>query len=126
MLRSKVRWEGVDWSECLKYLAINLKEYKARQLNVHNLIPVRKFKKGPKPGITSVNAMGPDRETEDRWVPVLGGSELTEEEKARVMGACVEVAIVFLFLTHKYKFCDHLYLQQGFRTNRSQLQWILC
>ena len=38
---------------------------------------------------------------------------LTDKEKALVMGSCLEVAVVTLFPKHCYKFSQHLYLQQG-------------
>ena len=112
-IRSEVKWVGVDWAEALKYLKINLTPYKAKQLEVEHLLPERKFSKGPSPGITSENALSADREHEDRWVQKIRVDMLTDTEKARIMGCCIEIAVVVLFTKHCYKFGAHTYLQIG-------------
>ena len=92
---------------------MNLTPFKAKTLGVEHLLPLRKFRKGPSPGITSENSLHKDREHEDKWVSVLRGRELSETEQKLVMGCCLEVATVVLFTRHTYKFCGEIYLQQG-------------
>ena len=112
-MKSEIKWEGIDWHEALKYLRINLTPYQARTLGIEHLLPERKFSRGPKPGITSDNALSGDRKYEDKWVQRVGVKSLDDKTKAKIMGCCLEVAIKIVFTKHCYKFGDHHYLQEG-------------
>ena len=95
-MKSDIEWVGIDWAEALKYLRINLTHYRDRQPEVEHLLPERMFKKGPKPGITSENALSGDRGLEDKWIQRVKVDNLTSAEQARVMECCLEIAIVKL------------------------------
>ena len=116
----------MDWGETLKYLSISLTPYRAKLLKVHHLLPVREHKKGPTPGMKSKNALGKDKDQENKWESVLKGRELTDSEKSLVMGAFLEVALVVLFLRHTYKFCSEIYLQQGGGAYGIEFKWVYC
>ena len=72
-----------------------------------------KYKKGPKHGMTGYNALSGDKNSEEKWVQKPKSKNLTDSEKALVMGSCLEVAVVTIFTKHCYKFCEDIYLQQG-------------
>ena len=91
--KSKVKWEGVDWEEMTKYIAMNITEYRARTLRVSHLLPKRKYNMGRPPGITSDNAMNRDKDHEVRWISVLRGRELTREEQPLMMGVALEITV---------------------------------
>ena len=65
---SKVKWEGVDWQECLKYIAMTSTAYRIKTMGLEHLVAMRKYKNGPKPGITSENSLSQDREHKEKWV----------------------------------------------------------
>ena len=45
-------------------------------------LPIRKHNKGLRPGISSKNTLGKDKDLEDKWVSFFGARELTDTEKA--------------------------------------------
>ena len=73
-------------------------------MGMEHLLPERIFKKGPKPGMTSDNAMSHDREYVDNWAQKIQVRSLSEEDKAKVMGCYLEVAVVVIFTKHCYKY----------------------
>ena len=110
-MKSDVKWKGVDWGEALKDLKIGMAPYKARQLEVEHLLPRRMFNKGHAPGITSENALSGDKSHEERWTQRVDPTKLNERDQAKVIGCCLEIAVVTLFSKHCYKFGRHVYRQ---------------
>ena len=47
VIRSRIRYEGVNWSNATRYIAANSTEFETRQMGVHNLIPRRRYTGGP-------------------------------------------------------------------------------
>ena len=58
VMQSDLRWEGVNWKEATLYLVLGRDEAWCRSSGLTRVLPWMKYKKGTKPGLTGVCAMG--------------------------------------------------------------------
>ena len=95
---SEVEFAGIDYEWALKYIAMNFTNEDVAQSKIRHLLPVRKHKKGPRPGIVSV-----DKEEEcSKWI--LRQNQLTEVEKKQILAEVVYIAVKTVFKNHLYQF----------------------
>ena len=82
-------------------------------MNLQRVVPLRRYRFGPKPGIKSQEAQEPDNRNEDSSLWVFRSKDPTEEEKRRMIGALLEISIAASFNLHLYSFGGECYLQLG-------------
>ena len=51
VIKSPVTWEGVDYGECARYIALNWDQNQCRGSKLRRILPYRKKKQGTKPSI---------------------------------------------------------------------------
>ena len=109
---SRVKWEGVNWGEVGKYVTLNTNKGERRQMGVDELVPTRRFSKGPTPQITGEDAKskhGTGGDAEAKWIFLK--KPFSDREQAKLMGALIKVGTDALFNNHTYQCCENLYLQ---------------
>ena len=110
VLESDIVWEGVDYKECVRYIALELRcEAKRRMSGLNRVLPVRRFNKGTRPGMTEQDPMGPNSGGEEQWV--FPKVSLTDQEKSMIVATVAEIGVRVMFRTHVYQFGGKLYHQ---------------
>ena len=70
-MMSDMKWENIDYDECLLYIALNWSEEKCNSSSLKMYLPTRSKKKGPRPAI---RGKGPkDLEKGGAWTVGLQG-----------------------------------------------------
>ena len=88
---------------------MKMDRFEIRANCLERVTPVRKFRKGSKPGVTGKGPMGKQSNDEEQWE--FPDVEPTELEKRRLIGACVEIGVKKVFTSHLYSFAGKVYLQ---------------
>ena len=60
ILKSKVKFEGVDYTEAVRLIALTSSEQECRLSQLRRVLPVRRFTNGTRPGITGEDPLGPE------------------------------------------------------------------
>ena len=109
--KTEITFEGLSWREMARYLAINGTHEDWDRWGVSIYIPSRrkKGKGGRRPGMTSADVMAAERDSNTQWI----FPELTvgQGELKKLLGACLEVVVKFVFSTHMYKFGGKTFVQ---------------
>ena len=58
--KSKIKWEGINYMEAVRYIALNWSEEKCRGSNLRKFLPWRRKNSGTRPGIRGAGPRGPD------------------------------------------------------------------
>ena len=110
-LESKMRIDGVNYREASRYLAMELGDAERAMSGLRRVLPVRRYRKGTKPGVTGPVAVGPSVDDDSQWI--FPSVEPTEKEKRMMVATVVEVGVRTVFKTHLYQFGGHTYHQQA-------------
>ena len=65
VMESSLKWEGVNWKEATRYLALGRDEAWCRSSDLYRVLPWRKHKQGSRPGLTGVGPMGAGSDDEN-------------------------------------------------------------
>ena len=112
ILKTKLEFEGVDYRELAKYVAINCSRVEVCEAGLRRVVPVRAKQRGAKPGITGEGVMGPHKEKNDEQWLFSARFEPTDEEKKKLLAKGFQVATKALWQTHLYKFGGKIYHQK--------------
>ena len=79
IIKSEIVWTDIDYLEAARFVALNWSGDKCRRSKLSRILPTRRCKTGPRPGVRGVGPMGAARGDQDQWVfpPVV----LTTEER---------------------------------------------
>ena len=110
VMKSSIKWEGVDYGECARYIVLNWEEDKCRRSVLRRVLPVRRSRQGTKPGIKGKGPRGKERGDMEQWV--FPSVSLTEEEKLLLIATVIEIACITMFQKHYYNFGGKVYHQE--------------
>ena len=102
VLNSTVKWEGVDYLEAVRYIALNWTEDQCRSSNLLRVLPWRRKKQGSRPGIRGAGPRGPETGDTDQWI--FPKVVLSQEDKLEIIGTVLQIATTALFENHYYSF----------------------
>ena len=102
VLNSTVKWEGVDYMEAVRYIALNWTEDQCRSSNLRRVLPWRRKKQGSRPGIRGAGPRGPETGDTDQWI--FPKVVLSQEDKLEIIGTVLQIATTALFENHYYSF----------------------
>ena len=101
VLRGKIKWEGIDYMEGARYIALNWTETQCRQSNLRKILPWRRKKNGTtRPGVRGTGPMGPTRGDQDQWV--FPRVTLTPEDKLEIIGTVLSIATLAMFQLYSF------------------------
>ena len=82
VMESEVKLSGVNFTEAARMLALTSSEQECRLGPLRRVLPVRRSKKGTRPGITGEDPLSADTESQDQWKfpPLRNGLTTLEEE----------------------------------------------
>ena len=111
---TKVKYEGVDYRWAGKYIALTCTPKEIEESGLYDIVPVRKYKPGTRPGITGAEAMsrkkeGAEEENATKWS--FRRILFTEKEKKMLLAKVVEIAVKTTFRNHLYQFEGKTYIQ---------------
>ena len=111
-LKSDMKVGDVDPHQLGVYIAVNMTSAEIRLDGLHNIVPRRRYDKGPRPGVGGKEARAKGRvdEEDSQWVPVR--RELTEYEVRMLVAKCLEIAVRASFELHVYRFGGKVYRQR--------------
>ena len=112
---SELKFEGVDYIWAAKYIAMTCSREEIRGSKLEGIVPVRKYRKGTSPGVTSVEAKGKKKEGEKEEIATkwkFSRTDFTEQEKRELLAKVVEVAVRTTFKLHMYQFEGVMRLQK--------------
>ena len=102
ILDSDIVYEGNNWKEGVRYLALARGYFWCQTSNLKRILPWRRHAHGSWPGVTGAGPMGPSVNDEKQWE--FPNVTLTEVEKKMVVGEVLRLAVEILFKTHMYSF----------------------
>ena len=112
ILQSEVSFEGIDFKELAKYIAINASEYEVAQSGLRRVVPVRAKRRGAKPGMKGAGVLGPHKNKNDEmWK--FPKYEPTAEDRRKLLAKGVEIAVKVMYTTHLYTFAGKVYKQRS-------------
>ena len=110
VMGSGIKFEGVDYKEGTRYLALNWTELRCRTSRLRRVLPWRRYAKGTRPGVTGQGPLGPDSGDEDQWVwPKVS---LTDMDRLEIVAEIVRLSVETLFTTHIYSFAGKYFKQK--------------
>ena len=109
ILKSSMKFEGVNYREAARYCAMMYDKFEIRANGIERVVPIRRHKKGSKPGVTGCGPMSKHKNDEELWL--FPNMEPTELEKRRLLACCTEIGIRKAFSSHLYKFAGRTFLQ---------------
>ena len=80
---------GADRLEAVRYIALNWDEVKCKTSLLRRVLPVRRKKRGSRPGITGTGPSGPGRGDTEQWV--FPKVRLTGKERKTIIATVVEI-----------------------------------
>ena len=98
---------GVDYVWAGLYIALNCTQGEVYTSELDGIVPYRRFKNGTRPGINNVN-----KNSKNSWKWPKDPEKYSEEEKKKILGKVVEIAVKCTFETHFYQREGHLYRQK--------------
>ena len=111
LISSDLKIEDVDYQVLAKYVAMSWNVGQIRCRDLHRIIPTRRSKFGPRPGVKSQEAKEPGDRIEEHSQWIFNKKELSDHEKRQILGAAVEIAISASFKLHIYSFGGQVYKQ---------------
>ena len=67
VLKTKIKFENIDWVEGCKYIAITSTEQECRLGPLKRVLPRRRCVTGTRPGITGEDPLSKDTGNQDQW-----------------------------------------------------------
>ena len=101
IMETKVVFEGVNYQEGARYIVLNCTEQECRLGPLGRVLPVRRYVKGSRPGVTGAGPMG----NQEQWK--FPRVTLTGREKKLIVATVMRIAVLTLFRTHTYSFGGH-------------------
>ena len=68
VVESSLKWEGIDYLECVRYLALNWSQEECSRSPLRRVLPVRRGKRGSRPGIKGPGPRGGTRGCQEQWI----------------------------------------------------------
>ena len=103
--------EGADYLELGKYVSLNWPPGKIKLRGLARVCPIRKYKFGPKAGLTSKEAKEKSTDNDEKSKWEYRTLEQTPSEQRLLIGAALEIAIEASFKLHLYSFKGRVYRQ---------------
>ena len=105
-----ITWEGIDYCEAARYLALNWSEEECRQSSLRRVLPWRRGKRGSRPGMRGTGPRGKTRGDQEQWIfpPIV----LEQWEKDELISQVVKIATKAMFNNHFYKFGGKMFKQR--------------
>ena len=104
--RSEVDFMGIDYDWAVRYIAMNLTKEEVALSKIGHLLPVRKHKKGARPGIVSIE----EEEKSSKWI--LRQRQPTEMEKRQILAEVIYHGVKTVFKNHLYQFEGQIRIQR--------------
>ena len=111
IMETKVQFEGVNYQEGARYIVLNCTEQECRLGPLGRVLPVRRYVKGTRPGITGSGPMGAEIGDQEQWK--FPRVSLTDMEKKLIIATVMRIAVLTLFRTHTYSFGGKFFLQKA-------------
>ena len=111
VMESKVMFDGVDYQEGARYIALNSTEQECRTGPLGRILPRRRFVNGSRPGVTGAGPLGPEVGDQEQWV--FPRKKLSALEKRMVVAMTLKMAVLMLFRSHVYSFGGKFFLQKA-------------
>ena len=109
ILTSDMKWEDVDYLEGVRYLALNWDAEQCRMSKLRRVLPVRRGKRGSRPGMMGTGPRGPTRGDQEQWI--FPEVTLLDWEKKMIVAEVVSIATKAMFTHHFYTFGGETYHQ---------------
>ena len=82
VLKSNIKWEEIDYREGVRYLALNWDLEKCKSSNLRRVLPVRRGRRGTRPGLKGAGPRGKLKGDQEQWI--FSDVVLEEWEKSRL------------------------------------------
>ena len=109
VLESDIKWQGMDYLEASRYVALNWSEEQCRTSGLRRILPTRRYTTGSRPGLRGVGPQGGERGDQEQWV--FPQVRLRPGEKRLLVATVIQLATVAMFRYHFYGFAGHNYQQ---------------
>ena len=98
---------GVDYVWAGLYKALNCTQGEVYTSELDGIIPHRRFKNGPTPGIDNVN-----KNSKNSWKLPKDPEKYSIKEKKKILGKVFVIAVKCTFETNFYQWEGHLYIKK--------------
>ena len=90
VLESNISWEGVNYLEAVRYIALNWTEEKCRSSKLRRILPWRRKSNGSRPGVRGAGPKGPLVGDQEQWV--FPRVVLSKQDKLEIIGTVLDIA----------------------------------
>ena len=111
VMESDIKWEGIDYCEAVRYIALNTSAEESNRSRLRMILPRRRWKTGSRPCVKGVGPQGPGRGDTEQWV-FPEGVTLTDRERKMTVATVIKIGVEKMMNTHIYTFGDKFYLQK--------------
>ena len=111
VMKSPISWEGINYMEAVRYIALNWSEDKCRTSTLRRVLPWRRSRRGTRPGIRGAGPKGPDSGDTEQWV--FPHVVLSQEDKLEIIGTVLSIATTEMFKHHYYSFGGQMFRQEA-------------
>ena len=111
VLESNISWEGINYMEACRYIALNWTEEQCRSSKLRKILPWRRKNNGSRPGIRGVGPKGPDVGDVEQWI--FPRTVLSKQDKLEIIATVLDIATTAMFSHHFYSFGGKNYKQMG-------------
>ena len=102
VLKSNISWEGINYMEAVRYIALNWTESQCRSSRLRRFLPWRRKNHGSRPGVRGAGPKARDVGDTEQWV--FPRVTLTDMDKLEILGTVLAIATTSLFSHHFYSF----------------------
>ena len=103
---SKLEVSGIDYKWASMYIALTCTQAEINQCSLEDVVPVRRYRTGARPQVENVSDSSPGS-----WRWYRDPSHYSREDRRRLLGKLVEVAVRTTFETHFYQWGGRIYRQ---------------
>ena len=102
---SKIEFKDIDYLEAVRYLALNWDAETCRKNKLRRVIPIRRGKRGTRPGLKGPGPRGKIRGDQEQWI--FPDIELEDWERREILAEVIGLATQAMFENHFYEFGAH-------------------
>ena len=101
VLESNITWEGINYMEAVRYIALNWTEEKCRSSRLRKVLPWRGKNQGSQPGVRGAGPKGPEVGDQEHWI--FPRVVLSKQNKLEIIGTVIDNATTAMFSHHYFK-----------------------
>ena len=112
ILDSKIAFDDFCWKEAARYVCLTCKPAEIQEAGLSSLMPKRRFRKGPRPGLNSKDVHSKEIGADSQWqFPNFPDDQPPKDLRRRLIAKVLEVGVRTSFDEHIFTFGGKIFHQ---------------